>query len=100
MSNIELKKRVMARIYVEYAKNILFRYAEYIFPLMIAFSLFMSISIGNIIENMPKDSAGSTLNFILSAVKNTEWTIQLMLATVLSFGLLHLSRIAIHNART
>lgn len=77
-----LKNRVMIRIYIEYFKNITLQYMEYILPGAFLLALFASVSVQNVLNNMPKDNINNTFNFFYIAVRDTEWAIQGVLALV------------------
>lgn len=79
MSNnfkLNLKTRVMARIYMEFVKSAIIRRIEYILPGAFLLVLLASVSIQSILNNMPKDSMSHTFNFWFVAVRDTEWVIQ------------------------
>ena len=66
----------MARIYMEFVKSAIICRIEYILPGAFLLALFASISIQNIVNNMPKDNMSHTFNFLFVAVRDTEWAIQ------------------------
>jgi len=77
--NNNLKRRVMARIYFEYTKNVLFEYPDYfMFVLFVSIS-FMMVSISDVISNMPKDDLSSFFNFFKVAVIHTNWIMQALI---------------------
>jgi hypothetical protein len=82
---LDLKKRVMARIYMEYAKSTFMEYPDYfMFVLFVITSLILvlvhEISVANVLNNMPKNNLMSTFNFFVVAVEKTSWAIQILLA--------------------
>jgi len=79
MSN-NLKRRIMARIYFEYIKNIFLEYSDYfMFALFLVIS-FMLISIQDVLVNIPKDNFSNIFNFFIVALRNTSWVIQALIA--------------------
>jgi hypothetical protein len=68
----ELKKRVMRRIYIIYAKNIFFRNGFLVVTLVIVTVLFLSVSISDIMRNTPKDSLSSFSKYMILSFNNTE----------------------------
>ena len=80
MNNIlSLKKRVMARIYVEYTKNILLGHSDYFMLLVFMVVFFTLNSIGHILTNIPKDNPVDVFNFLVAALEKTDWIIQALL---------------------
>jgi hypothetical protein len=90
MSNImnsilNLKRRVMARVYLEYVKSTFMEYPDYfMFGLFVLTSFVLilvhEISVNDVLNNMPKDNFSSTLNFFWVAIWNTSWIIQALIA--------------------
>jgi hypothetical protein len=81
MNNIlNLKKRVMARIYTEYAKNVLMEYPDYFMLLVFMITFFTLNSIGHILTNIPKDNLAGVFNFLVAALEKTDWVIQAFIA--------------------
>jgi hypothetical protein len=81
MNNIlDLKKRVMARIYIMYAKNIFMEYPDYFMLLLFVIVSFTLVSIHNVLANIPKDNPINIFNFLVIALKNTSWIIQVLIA--------------------
>lgn len=77
---LNLKKRVMARIYLEYTKNAFREYFDYfMFALFVVTSFFL-ISIRDVFNNMPKDNFMSTFNFFWAALRGTSLVIQALIA--------------------
>ncbi len=75
-SIVKLKKKIMARIYLEYAKDSLLEHPDFfMLPLFIAV-FFSLVSVKNVLINMPKDSLYSLFNFMMAAFRNTSWAIQ------------------------
>ncbi|MEK7117419.1 MAG: hypothetical protein AAB861_01455 [Patescibacteria group bacterium] len=73
---INLKTRVMVRIYMEFVKSAIIRHIEYILPGAFLLVLLASVSIQNIMNNMPKDNMSHAFNFLFAAVRDTEWAVQ------------------------
>lgn len=81
MKNIlDLRKRVMARIYAEYLKSALVEYQDYFMFLLFMIFFFTMVSVHNVWENIPKDNVVNTFNFLVVALKNTSWIIQVLIA--------------------
>ncbi len=86
MNNIlDLKRRVMARIYMAYLKSIFMEYPDYFMvALFIITSLILvsvhEISISNVFNNLPKNNLISAFDFLVVAVRNTSWAIQALIA--------------------
>ncbi len=74
-----LKRRVMARIYLEYTKNLITEYPDYVMFLLFMVASFAFVSVRNVLANLPKDSLASTFIFFVSALKNTTWVIQVLI---------------------
>lgn len=77
--NNSLKKRIMFRVYLEYAKNVLKDYPDYfMFGIFIIFS-FVSVSLYDVFINT-KSIAGtnfsSVFSFLFYAILNTSWILQ------------------------
>ncbi|MFH0804501.1 MAG: hypothetical protein V1896_02785 [Candidatus Zambryskibacteria bacterium] len=85
MNNIlNLKKRVMARIYIEYTRRFLWEHPDYLmFALFLAAS-FMLISIHDVLNNVPKDNLSGFFNFFVVAIRNTSLVIQILIAGFLA----------------
>lgn len=93
-----LKNRVMARIYMEFVKNAILRRIEYILPGAFLLALFASVSAQSIFHNMPKDRVANTFNFLVIAVRNTEWAIQLVFGATLLCFFYVIARLTYKNA--
>ncbi len=88
--NFGLKRKIMLRIYSEYIfRNIKQPItAEILLFIFSATFLFFSVSISDVITNMPHDVNGFS-SFAISAVGNTEITVQaLILSIIIATGLL------------
>jgi hypothetical protein len=77
MENNILKKRVMSRIYINYAKNSFIKNSEFFALDAVAGSMSLFISFPAVFQNMPKDNVVSTYNFLKSALNNTERSVQI-----------------------
>jgi len=77
---LNLKRRIMARIYFEYTKNTLLEHSDYFMLALFIIVSFTMISIQNVFNNMPKDNPISTFHFLLSALRNTSWIMQALIA--------------------
>ncbi len=80
---MNLKNRVMARIYIEHSKALLWRNLSLLASLFIVTYLSVCISMPNVLHNMPKESLHSMLTFYLSAFKNTEMFIKVVIVSFL-----------------
>jgi hypothetical protein len=77
--NSNLKRRIMAHVYLRYAQSTFLEYPDYfMFGLFVVVS-FTMISVHNVITNMPKDNLFSIFNFFLAAVLKTSWIIQMLI---------------------
>lgn len=74
-----LKKRIMVRIYVQYAKNIVAEHPDYFMLLIFATVSFMLISVNDVVHNIPLYSLSNAFGFFVVAVKNTSWIIQILI---------------------
>jgi hypothetical protein len=78
-TNINLKRRIMARIYFEYGKNAFLDYPDYFMLALFVVTAFLLVSIHNVLANLPKDNISNVFNFLIVAVRNTSLVIQLLL---------------------
>lgn len=78
--NNSLKRRVMTRIYFEYARDTLVERVDYIMLILFIGSTLALTSIRNVVENMPKDNLAALVNFFVIALKNTSFVLQAMIA--------------------
>ena len=92
-----LKNRVMTRIYIEFVKKAVLKRIEYSLPGAFLLALFASVSAQNIFNNMPKDKASNTFNFLVVAIRNTEWAIQLVFSATFFCLLYVMARLAYKN---
>ena len=76
---LNLKKRVMARIYMEYTKNAFVEHPDYFMLALFIIISFAMISIGDILTNVPKNDFPSAFTFFVSALKGTSWIIQALI---------------------
>jgi hypothetical protein len=80
--NNNLKRKIMARIYLEYAKNVFWAYPDYfMFGLFMVVS-FTLISVHNVLINMssiPLTNLSYAFNFFVVALLNTSWIIQVLI---------------------
>ena len=101
MNNVlNLKKRVMARIYVEYAKNILVGYPDYFMLLVFIITAFMLVSVHDVLNNVPKDNLSSAFNFFLYALQKTSWIIQALIVGFLARVIVAGSRLTYKNIKS
>jgi len=100
MNNIlNLKRRVMARIYVEYAKNILLDYPDYFMLLVFIVTAFILVSIHDVVNNLPKNDLSSAFNFFVDALQKTSWIIQVMIAGFLVRVIVISSKLTYRNIK-
>lgn len=77
-----LKRRVLARVYLEYAKNIFLEYPDYFMFSLFVVTSFTLISVHSVlinISNIPKYDLPYAFNFFMVALLNTKWIIQLLI---------------------
>ena len=72
----------MVRIYMEFVKSAIIRHIEYILPGAFLLVLLASVSIQNIMNNMPKDNVSNSFNFFFVAMRDTEWAVQGVVAAL------------------
>ena|SRR3989344_7080553 len=77
--NNNLKRRIMVRVYLEYAKNILISYPDYFMLGFFVIISFISISFQNVLTNIPKNGLMPAFNFLVIAIRNTNWIIQTLI---------------------
>jgi hypothetical protein len=69
-----LKRRVMRRIYVVYARNLVYKNGFLVAASLVLVVLFFSISISDVIKNTPKESFASVSSYMLGSFNRTEAT--------------------------
>ncbi len=77
---LSLKRRIMARIYFEYTKNMVFEYPDYFMLAIFIITSFTLISIIDVLNNIPKDNFPHAFNFFIYALRDTSWIIQALIA--------------------
>lgn len=77
---LNLKRRVMARIYFEYTKSVLVNHPDYFMLAIFIIVSFVSISIHDVLINVPKNNLSGALSFFLIALRDTSWIIQILIA--------------------
>jgi len=75
-----LKKRVMWRIYVLFTKDVIFEHKGYFILSALVVYSFIFVSIKDVMVNTPKDDLTHTFNYLMVALRDTEWIMQAMLA--------------------
>lgn len=70
----------MARIYFEYTKNTFMEYPDYFMFAFFIVTAFVMISISDVLANIPKDSFPHAFNFLVIALRNTSWVLQILIA--------------------
>jgi hypothetical protein len=76
MDTMNLKRRIMARIYLEYTKNILGEYPDFFMAIIFIIALFTMIPFKEVIADMPKENLPSALQFLENYFMNSSWIIQ------------------------
>jgi hypothetical protein len=77
-----LKKRVMSRIYLRYAKNIFLEYPDFFMFCLFVVTSFTLVSVRSVLINigkMPITVLHYDFNFFVVALLNTSWIIQLLI---------------------
>jgi hypothetical protein len=77
---LNLKRRIMARIYFEYTKNILVGHPDYFMLGIFIIASFMLVSFQDVLNNIPKNNLPSVFNFLVVAIRDTSWIIQALIA--------------------
>ncbi len=83
MSRTNLKKQVMRRVYIIYARGFIYENGHYALAFVVFCVLLSSVSLGNILYNMPKENFRDTSVFVVSAVTNTEAFIKFLFGALL-----------------
>ncbi len=78
--NVATKRKVMTRIYFEYAKNVFFGYPDYFMSAVFLVTSFIFISLKDVLINLPKDTFSNFFSFFVVAIRDTNWIIQLLIA--------------------
>jgi hypothetical protein len=81
-NNLSLKRKIMARIYFEYTKNILFEYPDYFMFALFVVTSFTLVSVRDVFINLtsvPRDHLSNFYNFLFIAIKETNWIIQILI---------------------
>jgi hypothetical protein len=68
----------MTRIYFVYAKNIFMEYPDYFMATLFGASFFICVSIHDVMFNVPKDNFPNFFHFMMVAMRDTHWFIQLL----------------------
>jgi hypothetical protein len=77
--NNNLRRRVMARIYFEYTKNVLWEYPDYFMFAIFVVTAFTMVSIRDVLMNLPKDNFSNIFNFLVAALRSTNVLIQILI---------------------
>ena len=77
---LSLKKRVMARIYIEYTKNLVARHPDYFMLAVFAATSFLLVSTHDVLNNIPRNNLFGDFNFFVVAIRDTSWVIQIFIA--------------------
>jgi hypothetical protein len=77
---LSLKKRVMARIYIEYTKNLVTRHPDYFMLGVFAVTSFLLVSTRDVLNNIPRNNLLGDFNFFIIAIRDTSWIIQIFIA--------------------
>ncbi len=70
----------MLHVYMEYWKAEISSHLEYILPVVFLAVIWVSVSVPDVLSNMPKDSFGHMASFVQTSVRNTEVLIQVCLS--------------------
>lgn len=97
---LNLKKRVMARIYMEYTKNAFVEHPDYFMLALFIIVSFVMVSIGDVLTNIPKNNFPSIFTFFVSALKGTSWIIQALIAGFIIRVIVSGVRLAYKNINT
>lgn len=89
----------MARIYMEYAKNILVGYPDYFMLLVFVITSFMLVSVHDVLNNIPKNNLPSAFSFFVVALRNTSFIIQALIVGFLIRVVVTGSRLTYRNTR-
>ena len=89
----------MARVYFEYTKNTLLEYPDYFMFAFFVATIFMFVSIRDVLINIPKDSLPNLFNFLVAALRNTSWIIQALIVGFLLRVSIVGSRLIYKNVR-
>jgi hypothetical protein len=77
--NNNLKRRIMARVYLQYTKNTFLEYPDYFMFSLFLVTSFILVSIRDVLINIPKDSLPHVFSFLIVALKNTSLVIQILI---------------------
>lgn len=77
--NNSLKRKIMARIYFEYTKNTFREYPDYFMFAFFVVASFTLVSLHDVLINVPKDSLPGLFNFLVVAVRDTSWILQVLI---------------------
>lgn len=80
MKNNSLKRKIMARIYLQYTKNTFMEYPDYFMFALFLVTSFMLISISDVVSNIPRDSFPHAFSFFMIALRNTSLVLQILIA--------------------
>lgn len=82
---LSLKKRIMTRIYFEYAKSLMIGYPDYFMLGVFTLTTLILVSVGDVFGNIfnllssRNMAPSSLLSFFWAAVMGTSWIIQLLI---------------------
>lgn len=79
MTSRNLKRKIMMRVYFIYTKNAFLEYPDYFMFAVFAATAFILVSIGDVLNNIPKNDFPSAFNFLVIAFKNTSMIIQVLI---------------------
>ena len=77
---LTLKKRVMARIYAEYVRNVFVEHPDYVMLVLFVMASLLFVSIRDVISNVPKDNLANAFNFFVAALRKTNLVMQILIA--------------------
>lgn len=79
---LNLKNRVMARVYIEYTKEFLLTHFGYVVLMVLILDFIITVSIRDVIKNMPLTNFKSFVGFIIIAIRDTNIILKSIGATL------------------
>jgi hypothetical protein len=97
--NKSLKRKIMTRVYLEYTKNTFLDYPDYFMFVFFFIVSIMLVSFRDVLSNIPRDSFPNFFNFMVVAIRDTSWILQLLIAGFVIRVVISGSRMAYKNLR-
>jgi hypothetical protein len=69
----------MARVYIEYTKNLVVKHPDYFMLAVFVMTSFFLVSTRDVLMNIPRDSFPSFFNFFVVALRKTSFVIQIFI---------------------